>query len=195
MQRIDNYQRTVSSGMVFDRKLPINNKVENAFQRNRILLCLIEDEMELSFRSQHCLNESGIKLIGQLVQKSASELLDLKNFGRTSLREIEKNIFEMGLTLEMNLDFFPWNGDNNGAELIQILSLQKPGVGFLIDNQAAKTLNIDLKELNQPVSKKKQTLIHTKHLLDRLELKFEKGAPYLTELLKPHRQWLEKESL
>lgn len=193
MQRIDNYQRTISSGMVFDRKLPINNKVENAFQRNRILLYLIEEEMELSFRSQHCLNEAGIKLIGQLVQKSASELLDLKNFGRTSLREIEKNLFEMGLTLEMNLDYFPWNGDGNGTELIQILSLQKQGGGFFIDIQATKALGIDLKELNQTVNKKKLSLIHTRYLLDRLELKFEKDIPYLTSLLKPHRKWLEKE--
>jgi hypothetical protein len=194
MQRIDNYQRTVSSGMVFDGKLPINNKVENAFQRNKILLCLIEDEMELSFRSQHCLNDSGIKLIGQLVQKSASELLDLKNFGRTSLREIEKSLTEMGLTLEMNLNFFPWNRSNEANELIQILSLQKPSGGFLIDSTAAEELCIDLNEVNQAVSKRKLSLLHTKYLLDRLELKFEKDIPYLTALLKPHRNWLEKES-
>jgi len=194
MQRIENYQGAISSGLVFDRKLPINNKVHNPFQQNRILLCLIEEEMELSFRSQHCLNESGIKLIGQLVQKAASELLDLKNFGRTSLIDIEKNLFEMSLTLEMNLDFFPWNGDGNGSELIQILSLQKPSGGFFIDNRMAEKLDIDLKELDQSVSKKKQSLLHTKYLLARLELKFEKVIPYLTALLKPHRQWLEKES-
>ncbi len=195
MQPADVYQRTSSSGMVFDRKLPINKEAEKAFQHNRILLGLIEEEMELSFRSQNCLNSSGIKLIGQLVQKSASELLDLKNFGRTSLREIEKSLSEMGLTLEITLDFYPWNGDGNGAELIQILSLQKPGGGFLIDNKAAEQLGIDLKELNQPVSKKKLSLLHTKYLLDRLELKFEQDIPYLTSLLKPHRKWLEKESM
>lgn len=194
MQRIDNYQRTLSSGIVFDKKLPINNKAENTFQRNRILLCLIEEEFELSFRSQHCLNDTGIKLIGQLVQKSASELLDLKNFGRTSLREIEKNLAEMSLTLEMNLNFYPWNGNGNGDALIQILSLQKQGGGFLIDNRSAEKLGIDLKELNQNVSRKKLSLIHTKYLLDRLELNFEKDIPYLTVLLKLHRQWLAKES-
>ena len=189
MQRIDNYQRTVSSGLVFDG----NNKVENAFQRKRIFLCLIEEEMELTFRSQKCLNNAGIKLIGQLVQKSASDLLALKNFGRTSLYEIEKNLAEVGLTLEMILDFFPWNGNGNGAELIQILSLQKQGGGFLIDNKAAEKLDIDLKEINQVVSKRNLSLLHAKYLLDRLELKFEKEIPYLTDLLKPHRKWLERE--
>lgn len=193
MQRIDNYDRT-SSGMVYVGKSREQSRVDHINKLKSFLLCLIEDEFELSFRSQHCLNDTGIKLVGQLVQKSASELLDLKNFGRTSLREIEKILTEMGLTLEMNLEFYPWNDNGNGAELIQILSLQKPGGGFLIDNQAAKALDIDLKEINQPVSRRKQSLLHTKYLLDRLELKFEKGVPYLTSLLKPHRQWLEKES-
>lgn len=194
MQPANVYQRTSSSGMVFDRKLPINKEAEKAFQRNKILLGLIEEEMELSFRSQNCLNDTGIKLIGHLVQKSASELLDLKNFGRTSLREIEKNLSEMGLTLEMKLDFYPWNDNGTGAELIQIFSLQKPGGGFLIDDRAAEKLGIDLKALNQPVSKKKLSLLHTKYLLDWLQLKFETDIPYLTALLKPHRKWLEKES-
>lgn len=194
MQRSNVYQRTSSSGMVFDRKLPINNELENAFQRNRIFLCLIEEELELSFRSQNCLNSSGIKLIGQLVQKSASGLLDLKNFGRTSLREIEKNLSEMGLTLEMPLNFYPWNGNGKGDELIQIFALQKPGGGFLIDDRAAEELGIDLREVNQAISRKKLSILHTKYLLDRLALKFEKDIPYLTGFLKPHRKWLEKES-
>lgn len=193
MQRANIYQRIASSGMVFDKKLPINNEAENFFQRNRILLGLIEEEMELSFRAQNCLNSSGIKLIGQLVQRSASELLDLKNFGRTSLREIEKSLSEMGLTLEMILNFYPWNGNGNGTELIQIMSLQKPGGGFLIDNRAAEKLGIDLREVNQAVCRSKLSLLHTKYLLDRLALKFEKDIPYLTVLLRPHRKWLEKE--
>ena len=192
MQRIDNYERT-SSGMVYVGKSQEQSIMDHINKLKSFLLNLIEEEFELSFRSQNCLNNSGVKLIGQLVQKSASELLNLKNFGRTSLREIEKDLVEMDLTLDMKLNFFPWKGDNNGVELIQILSLQKPGGGFLIDNQAAKALDIDLKEINQPVSRRKQSLLHTKYLLDRLELKFEKGVPYLTSLLKPHRQWLEKE--
>jgi hypothetical protein len=192
MQRVDNYERT-ASGMVFVGKSPEQSRMDRINKLKSFLLSLIEEEFELSFRSQNCLNNSGIKLIGQLVQKSASELLHLKNFGRTSLRDIEEDLKAKGLTLDMTLNFFPWNGDNNGAELIQILSLQQPGGGFLIDNQAAKTLNIDLKEINQPVSRKKLSLIHTKYLLDRLESKFEKDIPYLTSLLNPHMRWLVKE--
>ena len=193
MQRIDNYER-MSSGMVYGGRSPQQTRMDRINKIKCFLLCLVEEEFELSFRSQNCLNNSGIKLIGQLVQMSASELLQLKNFGRTSLRDIEEGLKANGLTLDMSLNFFPWNGDANGDELIQILSLQKSGGGFLIDNQAAKALGIDLKELNQPVSKKKLSLIHTRYLLDRLALKFEKDALYLTELLKSRRQWLERES-
>ncbi|MGB5218875.1 MAG: DNA-directed RNA polymerase subunit alpha C-terminal domain-containing protein [Smithella sp.] len=190
---MDNYERT-ASGMVFIRESSEQSRMDRKNKLKCFLLSLIEEEFELSFRSQHCLNNSGIKLIGQLVQKSASELLHLRNFGRTSLRDIEEDLKANGLTLDMALNFFPWNGTGEGNELIQILSLQKPGGGFFIDNQTARKLDIDLKELNQPLSKKRQSLIYTKYLLDRLESKFEKDAPYLTELLKSHRQWLERES-
>ena len=188
-----NYERT-SSGMVYVGQTPEQSRMNHINKLKSFLLSLIEEEFELSFRTQNCLNKTGIKLVGQLVQKSACELLNLKNFGRTSLQDIEEDLKIKNLSLDMTLNFFPWNGTGEGNELIRILSLQKPGGGFCIDNQAAKELEIDLQELNQTGSKKKQSLIHTKYLLDRLETKFEKNATYLTELLKPHRQWLEKES-
>ena len=201
MQQADGYQRTVSSGMVFERKVPARNESENVLQQKRMLLCLIEEEMELSVRSKGCLNHAGIKLIGQLVQKSASELLKLKNFGRTSLHEIEESLGEMGLNLDMNLNFHPWNGDGNGAELIRILSLQKPGGGFRIDDDAAKALGIDLTKVNQRVQemaknkdRKTLSILQTKYLVELLESKFEQDIPYLKDLLKPHRSWLARAS-
>jgi len=188
-----NYERT-SSGMVYVGQSPEQSRMNRINKLKSFLLSLIEEEFELSFRTQNCLNNAGVKLVGQLVQKSASELLHLKNFGRTSLRDIEEDLKAKGLNLDMTLNYFPWNGMGEGNELIQILSLQKPGGGFVIDNQAARTLNIDLNEINQPVSKRKQSHLHTKYLLDRLESKFEKDVPYLTELLKSHHHWLESES-
>ncbi|MBP7177280.1 MAG: hypothetical protein KBA53_13825 [Thermoclostridium sp.] len=201
MQQAESYQRTVSSGMVFEKKFPAGKQSAKDFQQKRILLCLIEEEMELSVRSNGCLNNSGIKLIGQLVQKSASELIELKNFGRTSLHEIENNLSEMGLTLSMNLNFPPWDGSGNGAELIRILSQQEPGGGFQMDDNAAKAMGIDLMKVNQRFQesaktkdKKTLSIMHAKYLLELLESKFEKDIPYLTDLLKPHRVWLAKQS-
>lgn len=65
------------------------------------------DELELSVRSANCLQNANIKLIGDLVQRSESEMLKTKNFGRKSLKEIKEILTEMGLSLGMKLDTWP----------------------------------------------------------------------------------------
>jgi DNA-directed RNA polymerase subunit alpha len=63
------------------------------------------EELELSVRSYNCLKNADIKLIGDLVTKTESEMLKTKNFGRKSLNEIKDLLAEMGLSLGMNIDF------------------------------------------------------------------------------------------
>lgn len=65
------------------------------------------DELELSVRSANCLKHANIQLIGELVQKTESEILATKNFGRKSLNEIKEILEEMGLSLGMKLERFP----------------------------------------------------------------------------------------
>ena len=65
------------------------------------------DELEFSVRSQNCLQNANLKYIGELVQKTESEMLKTKNFGRKSLNEIKEILGEMGLHLGMRLDHFP----------------------------------------------------------------------------------------
>jgi len=65
------------------------------------------DELELSVRSANCLRGSGIRLIGELVQKTEAELLKTKNFGRKSLSEIKELLADMSLGLGMHLENFP----------------------------------------------------------------------------------------
>jgi len=62
------------------------------------------EELELSVRSYNCLKNANIKTIGELVQKSESEMLKTKNFGRKSLNEIKEILASMGLSLGMTLD-------------------------------------------------------------------------------------------
>jgi DNA-directed RNA polymerase subunit alpha len=62
------------------------------------------EELELSVRSYNCLKNANIKTIGELVQKSESEMLKTKNFGRKSLNEIKEILSGMGLSLGMSLD-------------------------------------------------------------------------------------------
>lgn len=65
------------------------------------------EELELSVRSANCLANANIKLIGDLVQRSESEMLKTKNFGRKSLKEIKEILGEMGLSLGMRLTNWP----------------------------------------------------------------------------------------
>src|SRR5262252_3800762 len=68
------------------------------------------DELELSVRSANCLQNANIRYIGELVQKTESEMLKTKNFGRKSLKEIKEILAEMGLSLGMKLEGWPGDG-------------------------------------------------------------------------------------
>jgi DNA-directed RNA polymerase subunit alpha len=68
------------------------------------------DELELSVRSANCLQNANIRLIGELVQRTESEMLKTKNFGRKSLKEIKEILAEMGLSLGMKLEGWPGDG-------------------------------------------------------------------------------------
>ncbi len=62
------------------------------------------EELELSVRSYNCLKNANIQTIGELVQKTESEMLKTKNFGRKSLNEIKEILASMGLSLGMRID-------------------------------------------------------------------------------------------
>jgi len=69
------------------------------------------DELELSVRSANCLQNANIRYIGELVQKTESDMLKTKNFGRKSLNEIKEVLASMGLDLGMTLENFPERKD------------------------------------------------------------------------------------
>ncbi len=62
------------------------------------------NELELSVRSYNCLKNANIRTIAELVQKTESEMLKTKNFGRKSLNEIKEILGTMGLHLGMRFD-------------------------------------------------------------------------------------------
>lgn len=65
------------------------------------------DEPELSVRSANCLKNDNIVYIGDLIQKSESEMLRTPNFGRKSLNEIKEVLATMGLHLGMDVQGWP----------------------------------------------------------------------------------------
>lgn len=68
-----------------------------------ILFITIED-MDLSARSLNCLRKAEITYVGELIQKSEDDLLNLENFGKRSLLEIRERIEEMELSLGSVID-------------------------------------------------------------------------------------------
>jgi DNA-directed RNA polymerase subunit alpha len=56
-------------------------------------------ELELSVRSRKCLQRLGVTAIGELIQRTESELMTIKNFGQTSLNEIKTQLAQIGLSL------------------------------------------------------------------------------------------------
>ena len=63
-------------------------------------------ELELSVRSINCLQNAKIDFIGELVQRSENELLQMKNFGRKSLNEIKAILIQMNFSLGMEIEGF-----------------------------------------------------------------------------------------
>ncbi|MCF6246439.1 MAG: DNA-directed RNA polymerase subunit alpha [Desulfobacula sp.] len=74
------------------------------------------DELELSVRSSNCLKNARIHTIYQLVQKTDSEMLKTKNFGRKSLNEIKEVLTTMELSLGMDLEGFEPPEEENTQE-------------------------------------------------------------------------------
>ncbi|NLW87652.1 MAG: DNA-directed RNA polymerase subunit alpha [Planctomycetes bacterium] len=58
-------------------------------------------ELELSVRANNCLEAAKIETVGQLVRLTEAELLKIRSFGKTSLREVKRRLTDLGLTLGM----------------------------------------------------------------------------------------------
>jgi len=112
------FQDQLSMFVNFDEPkeaIPQQKPVEPEFNKN---LLKKVDELELSVRSMNCLKNDNIIYIGDLVQKTESEMLRTPNFGRKSLNEIKEVLGSMSLYLGMEVPNWP---PENIAELSQKL--------------------------------------------------------------------------
>jgi DNA-directed RNA polymerase subunit alpha len=57
------------------------------------------EELNLSVRSYNCLKREGINTVGEVILKSESELMDIRNFGQKSIDEVKAKLEELGLGL------------------------------------------------------------------------------------------------
>jgi DNA-directed RNA polymerase subunit alpha len=80
-----------------------DEEVDEEIERLRDTLDRSVDELELSVRSANCLKAANIRSIGELVIKSENEMLQYRNFGRKSLKEITEILEGMSLHWGMDL--------------------------------------------------------------------------------------------
>ncbi len=81
-----------------------DEEAEKEQQRMRDLLAKPIEELDLSVRARNCLDAENLATVGDLVRKSEQELLKIKNFGKTSLKEIKKKLSDLDLSLGMNTE-------------------------------------------------------------------------------------------
>jgi DNA-directed RNA polymerase subunit alpha len=58
-------------------------------------------ELELSVRASNCLESVKVDTVGQLVEMTEADLLKVRSFGKTSLREVKRKLADIGLSLGM----------------------------------------------------------------------------------------------
>jgi DNA-directed RNA polymerase subunit alpha len=86
--------------------LPAQVEEKKASQIDPVLLRPVDD-LELTVRSANCLKAENIYYIGDLIQRTETELLKTPNLGRKSLNEIKEVLASRGLTLGMKLENWP----------------------------------------------------------------------------------------
>ncbi len=79
-------------------------EVDEKAEEIKKLLQMNVEELELSVRSSNCLRAADIKTLADLVQKSETEMLKYRNFGRKSLTELSQILQEMELAFGMDIE-------------------------------------------------------------------------------------------
>ena len=69
---------------------PVNNEHDRVLEMNI-------DELELSVRSFNCLKRAGINTVEELTNKTAEDMMKVRNLGKKSLEEVTQKLHELGL--------------------------------------------------------------------------------------------------
>lgn len=61
---------------------------------------ILIEELEIGVRSYNCLKREGIQTVGDLINRSEAELMNIPNFGKKSIEEVKENLDKLGLALK-----------------------------------------------------------------------------------------------
>ena len=88
-------EQIVESGAI-----EVQPEVDTELQKK---LAMSVHELELSVRANNCLESAKIETVAQLVLMTEADLLKIRSFGKTSLREVKRKLQDIGLSLGMSL--------------------------------------------------------------------------------------------
>ncbi len=86
---------------VEEMETPLENEVET--EEESVLDASI-DSLELSIRSMNCLKNANIRTLRDLVARGEKDMVEIRNFGEKSLKEVRDKLEVLGLGFGMNLD-------------------------------------------------------------------------------------------
>jgi DNA-directed RNA polymerase subunit alpha len=91
-------EETTTASQISDEAEPEEEAVNEELTQK---LAMPIQELELSVRASNCLESAKTETVGQLVKMTEADLLKIRSFGKTSLREIKRKLADIGLSLGM----------------------------------------------------------------------------------------------
>lgn len=73
---------------------------EQEDDRNKQVLDMTIEELDLSVRAFNCLKRAGINTVAELVQRNQEDMMKVRNLGKKSLEEVEQKLVALGLSLK-----------------------------------------------------------------------------------------------
>ena len=89
-------EQTIAEKLI--EEIPEKETVDTALVEK---LSIPIQELELSVRASNCLESVKVETIGQLAKMTEADLLKVRSFGKTSLREVKRKLADIGLSLGM----------------------------------------------------------------------------------------------
>ena len=91
-------EETTTASQISDEAEPEEQTVNEELAQK---LAMPIQELELSVRASNCLESAKTETVGQLVKMTEADLMKIRSFGKTSLREIKRKLADIGLSLGM----------------------------------------------------------------------------------------------
>jgi len=101
---------TVATGISPGGESDSEGIIDQALQER---LAMPISQLDLSVRASNCLESVKVAAVGDLARMTESDLLKVRSFGRTSLREVKRKLADLGLSLGMTFE------EGSGAQLEQ----------------------------------------------------------------------------